>query len=70
MEEMRLQIEEMVEYETFSHAKTTNNAMNILYQAVWQGARDYYCKHSPGAKFPDLNGQEQVCAQLTKISSH
>jgi len=68
MEAMRWEIGDMVEINKFDHAKTTADDFLTIYRSLWQESRDYYCKHGPGAKFIDLNGQEQVCSQPQKAS--
>jgi hypothetical protein len=69
MEKTRWEIGDMGKAIEFLHPGTSDNDMMTIYQDVWEEARDYYCKHGPGAKFTDLNGQEQVCSQPQITSS-
>jgi hypothetical protein len=68
MEKLRWEIGDTNEIDQFRHAKTTGDSFLAVYQGVWQEARDFYCKHGPGAKYTDLNDQEQVCSQPEKTS--
>jgi hypothetical protein len=45
----------------FEGKDPSTNVFIVAWKPAWYDAQDIYCKYNPGAKFIDLNSEEQSC---------
>ncbi|HEY0704034.1 MAG TPA: hypothetical protein VGD60_14795 [Candidatus Acidoferrales bacterium] len=61
MEGLRRDLAEFSEILTFNGRDPIRDAFAVSWKSAWFDAESVFCRYNPGAKFTDLNGDEEVC---------
>jgi hypothetical protein len=68
MEGVRHGIDEYSEIVRFNGRVPEYDSLIISWKPVWFDAEAIFCKYNPGAKFTDLNNEEQMCSSGIPVS--
>jgi hypothetical protein len=53
----------------FDGKRLESDSVWVSWKSAWFGAQEVFCKYNPGAKFVNLNGEEQTCRASPALQS-
>ena len=53
----------------FDEKDPESDGFVVAWKSAWFDAQGIYCKYNPGAKFTNLNGEDQTCEMSSALQS-
>ena len=69
MEGLRDDLNDFAAILQFDGKNAESDSFWVSWKSAWFDAQEVFCKNSPGAKFTNLNGEDQICQALSAPQS-